>query len=105
MNEELKAFVIKIIIPALVAVSMKIAIMNKKTKVTIFQVVTSFVTGIGSAYLFSDLIMDSFSNKYIPLIVAVVTISGEKIGYWIIYKLNVEELMANFISKYTHKND
>lgn len=105
MNEELKAFVIKIIIPALVAVSMKIAIMNKKTKVTLFQVITSFVTGIGSAYLFSSLIMDSFSTKYIPLIVAVVTISGEKIGYWIVYKLNVEELIGNFISKYTNKND
>ena len=103
MNEEAKAFVIKIIIPALVAVSMKIAIMNKKTKVTIFQVTTSFITGIGSAYLFSGVIMESFSAKYIPLIVAVVTISGEKIGYWVVYKLNVEQLLENFINKYKVK--
>lgn len=98
---ELKALVIKIIIPALVALSMKIAIMNKDQKVTVFQIFMAFTTGIGSAYLFSGLIMETFSDKWIPLIVAVVTISGEKIGHWILYKFNIEEFLEDIVKKYT----
>jgi len=102
MNEldELKAFLIKIIMPSLVALSMKIAIMNKTQKVTLFQVSIAFISGVGSAYLSGGLIMDSFSDNWIPLCVAVVTISGEKIGHWVIYKFNVEEFLSNWIKKH-----
>lgn len=100
LSEETRAFILKIIVPALVALSIKIAIMNQQKKVSIFQVVTSFVTGIGSAYLFADLVMDSFDLHYVPLIIAVITISGEKIGYYAIYKLNVESLIESFINRY-----
>ena len=101
--DELKAFLFKIMIPAFVALSIKIAIMSSKQKVTIFQVVASFVSGVGSAYLFSDMIMESLSDKWIPLAVAVVTISGEKIGYWLIYKFNVEQAMEDVVKRYTRK--
>ncbi len=100
LSEETRAFVLKILVPALVALSIKIAIMNQQKKVSIFQVVTSFVTGIGSAYLFSDLVMDSFETHYIPLVIATITISGEKIGYYLIYKFNVDLMIENFIERF-----
>lgn len=99
--DEIKAFLLKIIMPALVALSMKIAIMNKNERMTVFQIVVTFVTGIGSAYLAGFYVMETFESKWVPIIVAIITISGERIGHWVIYKFNVEELILNFIKKYS----
>lgn len=96
---EMKAFFLKILLPALVAVSIKIAIQSKSKSVSILQVIISFVTGIGCAYLFSGIIMDNFSAAWIPVYIAVTAISGEKIGSWMVYKFNVEELLSTLLEK------
>lgn len=103
MNEldEVKSFLLKIIMPSLVALSMKIAIMNKNQRMTIFQIIVTFVAGIGSAYLSGAFVMETFSNSYIPLVVAIITISGEKVGHWLIYKFNVEAVLKDIVKKYT----
>jgi len=100
---EMKAFFLKILMPALVAVSIKIAIQSKSKQVTVLQIIISFVTGIGSAYLFSGLILDTFSENYVPLYIAIVAISGEKIGQWLVYKLNVESILEGIVSKLKSK--
>ena len=51
--EDIKVWLVKILLPSLVAISIKIAIQSKKEAVTWFNVITSFITGIGSAYLFA----------------------------------------------------
>lgn len=84
----------------MVALSIKLAIQNGKKKVTIFQVISSFITGIGSAYLFSELVMSEVSYEYIPLVIAVITISGEKIGHYLVYKLDVENVIKMLVEKY-----
>jgi hypothetical protein len=93
INDETQTWFIKIIIPALVAVSIKIALHAKKTKLSMAQVVVSFVSGIGSAYLFGDYVMSSYTHQWQPLIIAVVAISGEKIGYYIM-TLNIDSIMG-----------
>lgn len=103
LSEETKAFLIKIIIPALVALSIKIAIQSQQKKVSLFQIISSFITGIGSAYLCSDLVMTYLTHQWVPLAIAVVVLSGEKIGYYLIYKFNVEGIMDRFVKKYTAK--
>lgn len=103
LSEETRAFILKIIVPALVALSIKIAIMNQQKKVSILQVATSFITGIGSAYIFADFVMESFEHQYIPLVIATITISGEKIGYYVIYKFNVDNFIESFINKHMKK--
>lgn len=93
INDEVQTWVHKIIIPALVAVSIKLAIQAGQKKLTIFQVVASFITGVGSAYLCGSYVMAHISNDWLPIVISVIAISGEKIGYYVIYKLNVEGLL------------
>ncbi len=100
LSEEVQNLLVKIIIPSLVAVSIKIAISSRKTGMTTFNVITSIVIGVGSAYLFSGLIISNFSDDYIPLMIALVTITGEKIGNWIIYRLNIDSFIEALIEKF-----
>lgn len=95
----MKSFCLKIFLPALVAVSIKIAIQSKNKSVSVLQIIISFVTGIGSAYLFSGIILENFSSSWATIYIAVTAISGEKIGQWLVYKFNVEELLAMLLEK------
>jgi len=97
--DDLKSWSLKILIPALVAVSIKLAVMAKIKTVSWFNVITSFITGIGSAYLASDWVLDTFSVHFIPIAIAIITISGEKIGYWAVYKFNVESVLETIVDK------
>jgi hypothetical protein len=103
MNEldEFKAFLLKIIMPALVALSMKIAIMSKDRRMTVFEIATTIIAGGGAAYLTGPYVMETFPDRYIPLAVAIITISGERIGHWLIYKFNVEMVLKDIIKKYS----
>jgi len=99
-ENEFKNLIIKVLIPAFVAVSVKIAIDSRKRAVSLLNVVASFVIGIGSAYIFSSAILSNFSSDYVPLMIALVAISGDKIGSWLIYKLNIDSLIKAVIDKY-----
>jgi hypothetical protein len=104
LDEEAKAFIFKVIVPSLVAVSIKLAVMVKTEKnISLFQAVTSFVTGIGSAYLASPLVISHTSANSMPLVIAAVAISGEKIGYFFIYKFHIEEVLRSVFDKYIKK--
>lgn len=96
MEEDVKNWLVKIMLPALVAVSMKLAIEFKRGTVTWFNVVASFITGIGSAYLCSGLVISTIDTTYVPIAIAIITISGEKIGFWLVYSLNVEMIVQGF---------
>lgn len=95
--DEIKNWAVKIGLPAFVAISIKLAIQSKTMKMSWFIVVTSFVTGVGAAYLFSDLVMSEVSPEYTSAVIAVIAISGEKIGYWLIYRFNIESFVASFL--------
>lgn len=99
----LKTFFSKMVIPSLVALSMKVAIMTKHQKVSWFDVVVSFISGIGTTYLLSGMIM-RFSIEWIPLLAAITAISGEKIATYFVYRFKVEELLSDFIKRFTSKN-
>jgi len=104
LDEEARAFIFKVIVPALVAVSIKLAVMVKTEKtVSLFQAITSIVTGIGSAYLSAPIVISYTSPNSMPLVIAAIAISGEKIGYFFIYKFRVEEVFKDMLSKYIRK--
>jgi hypothetical protein len=69
----------------------------QKQKLSIVSIITSFIIGIGSAYLASDVILTSFSSKWVPLVISVITISGEKIGMWLVYKFNFDGFMGEVL--------
>jgi hypothetical protein len=101
--EDTKIWLVKILLPSLVAISIKLAIQSKKKSVTWFNVITSFIIGIGSAYLCSDLVISTISHDYVPIAIAIITISGEKIGFWLVYKMNVENILEGLLEKIKNK--
>jgi hypothetical protein len=96
-------FFIKVILVASVAVSIKIAIQMKKEKVSLVNVILSFIIGVGFAALTGNLILEKFSPSTAPICIGVITIMGEKIGTWLVYKLNVDVLMQDFVDYLTRK--
>ena len=98
--EEVKNLFIKVLIPALIGVSIRLAITSKKQTMSVFNIIASVVVGCGVAWLFSGIIMDNFSEQFQPLIIALMAISGEKIATWVIYKWNVDKLIDSLIDWY-----
>lgn len=101
--EDLKTWIVKILLPSLVAVSIKLAIQSKKSDISWFSIITSFVTGIGSAYICSDMVISTVAHEYVPIAIAIITISGEKIGFWVVYKFNVESILEGLLDKIRKK--
>lgn len=96
--KEFKALLIKILLPALMVLSVKLAILSRKENITVKQIIISFVCGIGSAYIFAPLVMNDVSDHWLPLVIAVITMSGEKIGSYALYRLNIENVF-DFLTK------
>lgn len=97
---EVKGFFTKMIISAIVGVSIRLAIVSRKRPLTILQVLTSFITGVGFAYLFSDYIMSEVDQKYWSAVISLVAISGDKIGNYLIYRFNVDSILKSIADKY-----
>lgn len=99
LNNELYIFLTKIIFPAFLAVGVKIAIEMKKnkTKITFFNVFASMMIGVSGAYLSSDLVVKNCSPEHVPIVIALIAITSEKIGDFIIYKFNVEYFLIAVI--------
>lgn len=106
--EEIENLLIKIIIPSLVAISIKLAVQSKQGKISLFTTIASIIVGVGCAYLSAGWVMKTFSAETMPIAVGVITISGEKIAYWLIFKLNVniigDEFINFLIKKYKGEN-
>lgn len=102
---ELKDLMVKIIIPSLVAISIQLAVKIKKQKVSFFNALMSVIIGVGCAYLSSGLILSYFEDSTLPI--ACITIIGEKVAYWLIYKFNFDlvgdSLINHFVDKYKKK--
>lgn len=97
VSEELKSWILKPLIWAMLAVSVKLAVQSKKEKITLGIVITSFFAGIGSAWIFADYVLMNYSHQYQPMIIAVIAISGEKIVEYVLYKINFQGLLDTLI--------
>lgn len=106
IGQEIQDLVIKIIIPALVAISIKLAVESRRGKISFFNAITSIIIGVGCAYLSSGWVMDVFSHGMISIVIAVITLTGEKIAFWLIYKLNIDiigDFLINTFLQYLKK--
>lgn len=97
LDEEVRTFLAKIIIPALVAISVKLALQSKRQKVSLMNVITSMIIGIGTAYLSSDWVLGNFDHGTVPIIIATITITSEKLGYWILDRFDVGSMIDAFM--------
>lgn len=96
-------FFVKIFIPSFVATSVKIATIVRNEKMTNIKVIVSFITGVGCAYFVYPFAQSNSSPEYIPLIVGLVSISGEKIMEYLIYKLDVSGILNEIINVILNK--
>jgi len=101
--DEIRNLFIKIIIPALVAMSIKLAVQSRKGKISLFSAIASIAIGVGCAYLSANWVLGTFSDELMPIAIAVITIAGEKVAYWLIFKFNFDVVGDAFIDYITRK--
>lgn len=89
-------FLVKILIPAIFGVGIKIAIEMKKdrTKVSFFNVCVSMFIGVAGAYIFSSAVQKNFGEAYQSVIIAFIAIITDKIAEYVIYKWNVDIFLS-----------
>ncbi len=83
-------FLIKTLPFTLAALAISIGIQMKNKTATIVGVILSIIIGVSTAWIFGGYINAHFSPTTAPIIIGVVTITGEKVGYWFVYKFNVD---------------
>lgn len=102
--EELYNFAVKIFIPATIAISIKVAIQIKKEKLKLIGVIFSFIIGLGCAYFVYPFIDSNLINeRYVPLMVGLVAMSGEKVSEYFIYKWDVGNIIDVLIDNWIKK--
>ena len=97
MNTDFYQFLTKILIPAIIGISLKVAVQMKRTKLSFLNVLLSFITGICTAWMFSGIIHSNVPTDYQPVSIAIIAISGEKIGDWLVYKLRIDDFLSAII--------
>src|SRR6478735_5473243 len=80
IQSEFYQFFIKILLPAFLAVGLKIAIEMKssKTKVTALNVFLSMIIGVGGAYICSDWVRSYFDADNVSIVIALIAITSDK---------------------------
>lgn len=100
VNNEYTQFFVKIIIPAVLGVGMKIAIEMKKdkSKISFTNIALSMFVGVAGAYISSGLIESEFGAKYQSIAIAFIAIISDKIAEYVIYKLNIDSFLTAFFN-------
>lgn len=101
-NSEVYIFITKIIFPAFLAVGVKLAIEMKKseTKISLFNIALSMLIGVGGAYISSGLVQKQCDEEYIPVVIALIAITSEKIGGFLIFKLDIELFLTAIVETF-----
>jgi hypothetical protein len=101
--EDFKIWVIKVILPALAGISIKLAIIANSSKLSWFNASVSIIVAICTAYLLGDIVVEHVSPHYAPVIIGTLAILSEKICYWLIYKFDIESIFDSFVDKIKNK--
>lgn len=96
---EIWNFIIKTLPFSLAALAISISIQIKNKTASLINACLSIVIGISCAWITGAFINSHFSPSTAPIIIGVVTIAGEKVGYWLVYKFNFD-LMGQAIVEY-----
>ena len=92
IKPETITYIIKVIIPALAAVCIKIAVEMKFKRVSVLSAFLSLIIGILTAYLAGDVVLRATAH-YSSIAIAVIAITSEKIAYWLIFKFNIDYIL------------
>lgn len=98
--DALKNVVVKVIIPGLVGVSINLAYQARKKTMSVFNLITSVVIGIGVAWIASPWVFSTVSEEYRGAMIAMIALGGDKFANWMIVKLDIDRLVNLFIDWY-----
>lgn len=97
ITEEVYKFIVKALIPAIVAISMKLAVQIKREKVSGLRVFLSYLVGVSSSYFSYNFCKHNIHEDFVPAIIGVIAISSEKITEFIVYKWNIDLFLTSLI--------
>jgi len=100
--EEQVAFFFKIILPSILGVSIKIATQVKREQITWLRMFLAYICGVGLAWLCAPVIIDAVPKNYVPLVIAIVAITADKVFEFVIYKLDVDGFLTSIIEIVRH---
>lgn len=88
--------VMKVIIPAIIIISIRLAYISRKVTLSFWLVLTSYVIGVGMVIICSDLILANVSKDHVTIVSAIVAISSEKIAHYMIYRFRIDTFLSAF---------
>lgn len=92
LPDEFLNFLLKVLPFSLATLAISISVQVKNKTATIMGVTMSAIIGISTAWIFGSFINAHFSPSTAPIIIGVVTITGEKVGYWFVYKFKFDKI-------------
>ena len=92
VQKEFSELFIKILFPAFLTVAIGVAVemKNDKSKVTVLNAFLSLLIGVGTAYLFSGIILENCKGGMIILCAGLVTSLAEKLAKFLMYKFDID---------------
>lgn len=90
-------FIVKTLPFSLAALAVSLSIQIKNKTASWINSILSIVIGVSCAYLTGTFINKHFSEASAPIIIGIVTIAGEKVAYWLIYKFEFDKVGQAFI--------
>nr|WP_298655718.1 hypothetical protein [uncultured Flavobacterium sp.] len=90
--DEIWNFLIKTLPFSLAALAISISIQIKNKTASLVNSFLSIVIGVSCAWITGNFINSHFSVSTAPMMIGVVTIAGEKVAYWLIYKFQFDVL-------------
>lgn len=98
LTEQFCNFFFKFLIPAMVGIALRVAMIMEKEKITFFKVVLSFVSGISFVYLLQYPVKNLVSDYWQPLVISLIAMSGEYIGRLLITRFNIDFIIKSAIN-------
>jgi len=82
---------------ASIAVTLRLIVESKKNKITLINIVLSFVSALGISWIFYPVILEYVKPVFHSIAIGVIVLTGDKIVSYMIYKFKVD-LFLTFIA-------
>lgn len=96
-KNEIYNFIFKALIPALVAVSLGLAVKAKTQRLTMKRVFISYITGVGVSYFAYPLIGYQYFGDFYGAVIGVIALTSEKIMEFLLFRFNVDLFLGSLI--------
>lgn len=99
-KHEIYNFTVKALVPALIAISVGLAVKAKTQKLTMKRVLISYIAGIGASYFIYPFVSSENFGNYTGAIIGIVAITSEKIMEFLLFKFNVDFFLSGLVDAF-----